>query len=100
MKSVGPILIASTTCITDEAAETMITRTSVLTLPIPQRVHNPMNSRDRRVIHMALRNKHDVRSESSGSQRGMVIYPAGMPYCPNRPLRYTCPEAATARGLP
>lgn len=48
---------------------------------------NPMNSRERRVIHIALRNEHDVRSESlgSGPQRGVVIYPAGMPSLPEPP---------------
>ena len=48
---------------------------------------NPMNSRERRVIHIALRNEHDIRSESlgSGPQRGVVIYPAGMPSLPEPP---------------
>lgn len=42
---------------------------------------NPMNSRERRVIHLALRNEPAVRSESAGaaSFRHVVIYPAGMP---------------------
>ncbi|MEX2262866.1 MAG: R3H domain-containing nucleic acid-binding protein [Bryobacteraceae bacterium] len=41
---------------------------------------NPMNSRERRVIHVALRNEHAVRSESAGigPHRQVVIYPAGM----------------------
>jgi spoIIIJ-associated protein len=40
----------------------------------------PMNSRERRIIHLALRNEPDVRSESDGAApyRGVVIYPAGM----------------------
>src|SRR5919201_2660018 len=40
---------------------------------------NPMNSRERRVIHLALRNETEVRSESAGvgPQRQVVIYPAG-----------------------
>lgn len=48
---------------------------------------NPMNSRERRVIHIALRNKHDVRSESAGMgpQRGVVIYPASMASVPDLP---------------
>lgn len=48
---------------------------------------NPMNSRERRVIHIALRNEHELRSESSGSGpfRGVVIYPAGMPSLPEVP---------------
>jgi spoIIIJ-associated protein len=58
---------------------------------------NPMNSRERRVIHLALRNEPAVRSESSGiaGMRKVVIYPAGMPAPPSlqdaaappRPLR-------------
>jgi spoIIIJ-associated protein len=39
-----------------------------------------MNSRERRVIHIALRNEKAVRSESfgSGPARQVVVYPAGM----------------------
>lgn len=42
---------------------------------------NPMNSRERRVIHLALRNRPEVRSESATSLHGryVVIYPASMP---------------------
>ena len=45
---------------------------------------NPMNSRERRVIHIALRHTPEVRSESAGSGpvRGVIIYPAGMPSLP------------------
>ncbi|HKD09280.1 MAG TPA: R3H domain-containing nucleic acid-binding protein [Bryobacteraceae bacterium] len=48
---------------------------------------NAMNSRERRVIHIALRNEHEVRSESAGAglQRGVVIYPAGMASIPDLP---------------
>lgn len=48
---------------------------------------NPMNSRERRVIHIALRNEPEVRSESTGSgpQRGVVIYPASMASIPDLP---------------
>jgi spoIIIJ-associated protein len=48
---------------------------------------NPMNSRERRIIHLALRNETDVRSESAGSgpMRAVVIYPAGMPSVPAAP---------------
>ena len=48
---------------------------------------NPMNSRERRVIHLALRNETAVRSESSGSGgfRQVVVYPAGMASLPELP---------------
>jgi spoIIIJ-associated protein len=48
---------------------------------------NPMNSRERRVIHIALRHEIEVRSESAGAgpQRGVVIYPASMPSIPDLP---------------
>ena len=45
---------------------------------------NPMNSRERRVLHLALRDETAVRSESEGFEprRNVVIYPAGMPSSP------------------
>lgn len=48
---------------------------------------NPMNSRERRVIHLALRNESTIRSESAGSgpQRQVVVYPAGMASLPEPP---------------
>jgi spoIIIJ-associated protein len=48
---------------------------------------NPMNSRERRVIHIALRNETELRSESAGTgaYRHVVIYPAGMPSLPDPP---------------
>ncbi len=48
---------------------------------------NPMNSRERRVIHIALRNESELRSESSGAGpfRGVIIYPAGMASLPELP---------------
>lgn len=48
---------------------------------------NPMNSRERRVIHLALRNETEVRSESSGhgGYRQVIIYPAGMASLPELP---------------
>jgi spoIIIJ-associated protein len=48
---------------------------------------NPMNSRERRVVHLALRNETALRSESSGqgSYRHVVIYPAGMESLPDLP---------------
>jgi spoIIIJ-associated protein len=46
---------------------------------------SPMNSRERRIIHLALRNESEVRSESAGvaPHRNVVIYPAGMPSSPS-----------------
>ena len=48
---------------------------------------NAMNSRERRLIHIALRNEPAVRSESCGTgpQRGVVIYPAAMVSIPDLP---------------
>jgi spoIIIJ-associated protein len=48
---------------------------------------NPMNSRERRVIHLALRTETELRSESSGSGgfRQVVVYPAGMASLPEPP---------------
>lgn len=48
---------------------------------------SPMTSRERRIIHLALRNEGDVRSESTGMGpfRQVVIYPAGMPTPPEPP---------------
>jgi spoIIIJ-associated protein len=48
---------------------------------------NPMNSRERRVIHLALRNEPAVRSESlgAGPARQVVVYPAGMASLPEPP---------------
>lgn len=45
---------------------------------------SPMNSRERRILHLALRNDAEVRSESAGMgpQRAVVVYPAGMPSSP------------------
>ena len=56
---------------------------------------NPMNSRERRVIHLALRNDTTIRSESQGSgpSRQVVVYPAGMASLPEPP-----PTAFVPRG--
>ena len=42
---------------------------------------NPMSSRERRIIHLALRAVTEIRSESAGSgyERSVVLYPADMP---------------------
>jgi spoIIIJ-associated protein len=44
----------------------------------------PMSSRERRIIHLALRHETEVRSESAGVGPGRhaVIYPANMPSAP------------------
>jgi len=59
---------------------------------------NPMNSRERRVIHLALRNEPAVRSESigTGPARQVVVYPAGMASLPQPPL----PVPASRGGRP
>lgn len=59
---------------------------------------NPMNSRERRVLHIALRNETELRSESGGSGpfRHVVIYPAGMPSLPDPPQAF--PDRYPARG--
>jgi spoIIIJ-associated protein len=48
---------------------------------------NPMTSRERRVIHLAVRDEKDLRSESIGfgSARAVVIVPADMPTPPAPP---------------
>jgi spoIIIJ-associated protein len=48
---------------------------------------NAMNSRERRVIHIALRNDAGVRSESLGwgPQRHVIVYPASMASLPEPP---------------
>lgn len=62
---------------------------------------SPMNSRERRILHLALRNEQDVRSESVGEGpiRQVVIVPADMttlpePVIPPRPR----PEDDGGRG--
>jgi len=47
---------------------------------------NPMNSRERRVIHLSLRGETTLRSESGGVGPGrhVVVYPAGMASLPDR----------------
>ena len=48
---------------------------------------NPMNSRERRVIHLALATETALRSESAGAGPGrhVVVYPAGMASLPEPP---------------
>lgn len=67
---------------------------------------NPMNSRERRVIHLALRNETEIRSESLGfgPARQVVVYPAGMASLPEPPReaysapRHSGPPAGGPRG--
>jgi spoIIIJ-associated protein len=49
---------------------------------------NPMTSRERRVIHLALRDEKELRSESLGvgPHRAVVIVPADMPTPPAPPI--------------
>jgi len=60
---------------------------------------NPMNSRERRVIHLALHNETALRSESGGMGPGrhVVVYPAGMPSLPDPPY---VPEPRRSSGGP
>jgi spoIIIJ-associated protein len=62
---------------------------------------NPMNSRERRIIHLALRNEADVRSESMGAgpYRQVIVYPAGMPSLPAKP-QPTGPPPRRPQGGP
>lgn len=54
---------------------------------------NPMNSRERRILHLALRNETAVRSESTGMGpgRSVVIYPADMPSLPSSAAHSSMP---------
>ena len=63
---------------------------------------NPMNSRERRVIHLSLRNETAVRSESGGSGgfRHVVVYPAGMPSLPDPPQPAYVRRDGPSRGGP
>ena len=48
---------------------------------------SPMTSRERRIIHLALRNDSAVRSESAGMgpHRQVIVYPADMASLPSSP---------------
>ena len=61
---------------------------------------NPMNSRVRRVIHLALRADTGVRSESlgSGPSRQVVVYPAGMASLPEPPRGMPPPRNSRGPG--
>lgn len=61
---------------------------------------NPMNSRERRVIHLSLRNEPAVRSESCGAGPGrhVVVYPAGMASLPEPPHSLEPPRRSVYDG--
>jgi len=63
---------------------------------------NPMNSRERRVIHLALRDEPAIRSESTGTgpKRQVVVYPEGMPSIPPTALPSSPPPRSAPRGGP
>jgi len=60
-----------------------------------------MNSRERRIIHLALRKETAVRSESAGMgpQRQVVVYPADMPTSPNAALAMPAPRPDDRRPM-
>lgn len=62
---------------------------------------SPMSSRERRIIHLCLRNETDIRSESAGTGpfRQVVVLPSNMPLPePIRPPRPSSPPPG--RGGP
>jgi len=61
---------------------------------------NPMTSRERRVIHLALREEKELRSESLGvgPARAVVIVPADMPTPPAPPVPPRRPEGGGRPG--
>jgi spoIIIJ-associated protein len=50
---------------------------------------SPMTSRERRLLHLALRDEKDLRTESSGMgpSRHVVVYPADAPSLPELPAQ-------------
>ena len=62
---------------------------------------SPMSSRERRIIHLSLRNETDIRSESTGTGpfRQVVVLPIDMPLPePIRPPRPGPPDRGDRRG--
>ena len=53
----------------------------------------PMSSRERRILHLALRDQTDLRTESDGEgfNRSVVLYPADYKPTTSRPARRTLP---------
>jgi spoIIIJ-associated protein len=64
---------------------------------------NPMSSRERRIIHLSLRDETGIRSESTGTgpYRQVVILPSDMPLPePIRPPRPSPSREGPPRGGP
>jgi spoIIIJ-associated protein len=61
---------------------------------------NPMNSRERRIIHLSLRNETEIRSESTGTGpfRQVVVLPLDMPL--PEPIRPPLPPPPRRDGPP
>ena len=63
---------------------------------------NPMSSRERRIIHLSLRNESEVRSESTGTGpfRQVVVMPSDFPSLPEpiRPPRFDAPPRGRGDG--
>jgi spoIIIJ-associated protein len=53
----------------------------------------PMSSRERRIVHLALRDQSDLRTESDGEgfNRCVVLYPADYKSAASKPARRTVP---------
>jgi spoIIIJ-associated protein len=53
----------------------------------------PMSSRERRIVHLALRDQTDLRTESDGEgmRRCVVVYPADYKPATSKPARRTLP---------
>ena len=54
---------------------------------------SPMSSRERRIVHLALRDETDLRTESEGEgpQRRLVVYPKDYRGAPGKPAPRTLP---------
>jgi len=64
---------------------------------------SPMSSRERRIIHLCLRNETEIRSESAGTGpfRQVVVLPSNMPLPePIRPPRPSAPPPPGRGGPP
>jgi spoIIIJ-associated protein len=53
----------------------------------------PMSSRERRIVHLALRDENDVRTESQGEgpRRCLIVYPKDYKAASAKPARRTIP---------